>query len=782
MNKNFQLISALSLAAALTACGGGSSGGGSTLTSTAVSGTASKGIIIGGTVTAYPLVNGVIGTTALGSATTGADGKYTLELPADYDGSPVVITVEPATDGSTLMRCDIPSGCGTGVSYGDDYTLAAGTGFSMSAILPEATAGETVTVNPTPLTNVAASVALDALSGVTAPNDFAVEQAIADANSSTADRFGITGDLNEQPVIDITDPVAVAAATPAAIIYNSLPGAIVEATQDDDGALSVEEALDTFVTDYVDNGGISGNTATAGTTSLEEILDAAQEVLTETSTQEGGGDLDLTAVTTTLTTETTNAGAETPDTPDDGEASETASDGELAQVKAMVSNLRDVGASVSIDLTNSASAFATQIEIASIATEAGTTSAMDALTGAGVAVSEAINAYSSDVTLTTHTASNGLVVGLSNIVATETETTVAVSGELTVSGSLNGNTVAMTYTLGVSGSDVETGTWAPNWPAPGEDHSGSATTDFAASLSFEVVGTVTNSSVELEIVEGSIEISATIDETENWDQSNNDGLVSIDEEEQFDATLSISFDLEVSLAQQVSSILASATPTDPVTFVGTLGFSVQGIDMSESETYDSENSPAGGTESETWDSDTTFDTLNISFGGTFTTATQSFGATFALSAAGNGVVFSDSGSWEGSWSPTTPWQSTETEESSNTENTSNYADLSVSLSFEATLTGITDPVSVTFGASRTGLEEGEVSLDLAWEGNHLDFDITGGETGGSITLLNQDGVSATFAENAAGEVSGAISNGGSQYATIDELGVIRYVDGNFESL
>jgi hypothetical protein len=652
----------------------------------------------------------------------------------------------------------------------------------MSAILPEAIAGQTVTVNPTPLTDVAANVALDALSGVSAPNDFTVEQAIADANSATADRFGITGDLNEQPVIDITDPVAVAAASTDAIIYNSLPGAIVEATQDDDSALSIEEALETFVTDYVDNGGISGNTATAGTTSLEEILDAAQDVLTETSTQQGGGDLDLTAVTTTLTTETTNAGAETPDTPDGGDASDTAADGELAQVKAMVSDLRDIGASASIDLTNSASAFATQIEVASIATEAGTTSAMDALTGTGVAVSEAMNAYSLGSTVTTYTASNGLVASLSNIVATETETTLALSGDIAVSGSLNGNTVAMTYTLAAGGTFVETGMWAPDWPEPGEDHSGSATVDADATLNFDVAGTITNADVELAITEGSIDISATLDETENWDQSNIDGVTSIDEDEQLDATLSVSFDLEVSLTQQVPSIQSSLTPADPVSFAGTLGFSVQGIDISESETFNADHDSTGGTDAETWESDTTFDTLNISFSGTFTQASQSFGAAFALSAAGNGVVFSDSGTWGGSWSTTTPWQSSETESSSDAETTTNYADLSVSLSFEATLTGIADPVSVTFGASRTGLEEGTASLDLAWEGNHLDFDITGGETGGSATLSNQDGVSATFVENTAGDLSGAISNGGSEYATIDDMGVIHYVDGNFESL
>ena len=140
------------------------------------------------------------------------------------------------------------------------------------------------------------------------------------------------------------------------------------------------------------------------------------------------------------------------------------------------------------------------------------------------------------------------------------------------------------------------------------------------------------------------------------------------------------------------------------------------------------------------------------------------------------------GSWTGSWSTTSAWQTSETESSSNTESTNNFVDLGISLSFEATLTGIAVPVSVTFGISRTGLEEGAASLDLAWEGNHLDFDLTGAELGGSATISNQDGVAVTLTENDAGVLSGAITNGGTQYATIDDNGVIHYVDGNFESL
>ncbi|MBL4584086.1 MAG: hypothetical protein JKX83_05665 [Pseudomonadales bacterium] len=783
MNKNLQWAAVLSLSIALTACGGGSSSG--TSTSTSVSGTASKGIIIGGTVNAYPLVNGVTGAEVLGTAVTDEEGKYSLDLPSDYDGSPIVVIVTPAADGTTLMRCDIPSGCGTGTAFGSDYTLVAG-GFSMSAILPEATAGQTVTVNPTPLTDIAAHVALDALAGVIEPTEFMIEQAISDANTATADRFGITGDLNGQPVIDVTDPVAVAAASTDAIIYNSLAAAIVEATQDDDAALNIEEALEKFVEDYVENGGISGNTSTPGTTSLSEILVAAQEVLVKVSELEGGDELDLTAVTTELTTSTSMVDTEEADVVDSGTPSDTAADAEIAQVKAMVANLRDIGASVSIDLTNSINAFSVEVALSSFVLEQSSTDAMNALSEAGAAVVEAMYVYSTDPTLTTHTAKNGLEVSLSNITGTETETGLSLSGTIAVAGVVNDNTVDMTFTLGVSGSVAETGTWAPDYPSPalGETDSGSASSDISAEFSFSISGMVTNQSVELNIVEGAVVINATIDETETWTHSNTDGVVNVDEDELFHATLDFSFDLEVSLVGQTSGFVLSVLPTEPFSFVGKLALSVEGVEVSEEETFDvvQNSSTDEYSEVETWDSTTTFDTLNVSFSGTFAQGSQSFAAAFALSAAGNGVSFQEMGSWAGGWSSTEGWQQSETGLSSDTETTTKYADIGISLSFEAVLTGFEDSVAVTFGASRSGIAEGNVSLDLAWDGNRLNFDATGGEAGGNATVSNQDGVSMVITVNAEDVLSGTLSKGDTEYASINEQGVIRYVDGVIESL
>lgn len=790
LRQNAKLVSVLTLAAALTACSSDSddnSGGGTTVTTTAVSGTATKGIIIGGVATAYPLVNGVPDTSnPLGSATTDANGQYSIELPSDYDGGPIVVTVKPATDGSTTMRCDIPSGCGGSVAFGSDYTLTSSSGFSMSAIVATATSGETITVNPTPLTEVATQLALQAMASASELNEFTIQDAISDANSSTADRFGITGTLNEQPVIDVTDPDAVAAALSDPEIgadgvrYNALAGAIIEATLDDNTSLSVEQALDQFADNYVNNGGIAGNTTIEGTTSLEEILTAAGEVLSETTEQEGGSELNLTEVTTELATDTAAAGEETPDQANAGNPSETAADGELSQVKSMISDLRDIGGSVSVELENSAQAFADEIELAAVATEDATAAAMEALGEAAEALAEAIDAYSDDDGLTTFTAENGIVVTFSTpeVSATAAETlTVTASVDQSVTTSGVAHDVDLAASVDVSIDESETGTETPDWPAPGTNDSGTWAFSLDGDIDFSLSGTVTNSAVELAITEGSVNVAVALDESEDWSQvADTNGTVDVDESSEVDASVSFSFDLNVTLTQVGSE--------QPVSFEGDLGFSIQGVDLSESETWARDETQGESTfawsETETWSSTTTFDSIAVTLSGTFAKASQSFQASFALNASGNGVTFSDMGSWENGYSNDTGWTSSETNESSDDETADNYVDMSMSLSFIATLTGISDAVSVQFSATRTGLEAADASLDLAWDGHRLDIDVAGSDSGGSATVSNQDGVVMSLTES--GDVlAGTITNGGTQYATINDDGVIRYVDETFES-
>ena len=211
--KKLGLSLAIAAAAGLSACGGSSGGGSTAASGTTVSGTASKGIVISGLVSAYLFDDaGVPETDAITTATTDSNGDYTLSIPAEHTGKPVYIVVDD-NDGAASMKCDIASGCdndgdGTAdVAFGETLDLAAGD-LEMTAVLPEVAAE--VSVNVTPLTTVAAAVAVDAIStGVV--TDFNIQEAVNNANSQVADRFGLMGDVTQIPVVDLTDATDVAA-------------------------------------------------------------------------------------------------------------------------------------------------------------------------------------------------------------------------------------------------------------------------------------------------------------------------------------------------------------------------------------------------------------------------------------------------------------------------------------------------------------------------------------------------------------------------------------------
>ena len=94
-STTFAFVMAIGLA--LTACGGGGGGGGGSGSVTppppppvtgTVSGTAVKGPVNGGTMTAYALSNGAMGA-KIASATTNADGTFSLAM-GSYAG-PVML-------------------------------------------------------------------------------------------------------------------------------------------------------------------------------------------------------------------------------------------------------------------------------------------------------------------------------------------------------------------------------------------------------------------------------------------------------------------------------------------------------------------------------------------------------------------------------------------------------------------------------------------------------------------------------------------------------------------
>jgi hypothetical protein len=135
------IISVLTL---LVACGGG--GGGSSQ-STPVSGIASKGIIVGGTVKAYSIVGGAVTTTQIGNtATTLGDGSYSLDV-GGYSGP---------------LMVEVSGGVYTDEATNNPVTLAT----PLRAFIGSVVSGRSVTSAITPLTEIAARYADSVTPGV----------------------------------------------------------------------------------------------------------------------------------------------------------------------------------------------------------------------------------------------------------------------------------------------------------------------------------------------------------------------------------------------------------------------------------------------------------------------------------------------------------------------------------------------------------------------------------------------------------------------------------------
>ncbi len=151
-----KLALAIAISTALTACGGGdsssssSSSSSSTASTYTISGTAAKGIIQKGIVTAKEYVGGTW--TTVGSTLTDDNGDYTLSL-SGYAGG--VLKIEITAGANTTMKCDGSSGCGD-AAFGQSVALPQN--FTMAAVLPTVSTTTLANVPVTPYTNMAAAI------------------------------------------------------------------------------------------------------------------------------------------------------------------------------------------------------------------------------------------------------------------------------------------------------------------------------------------------------------------------------------------------------------------------------------------------------------------------------------------------------------------------------------------------------------------------------------------------------------------------------------------------
>ena len=159
----------------------------------AVTGAIVNGPVAGATISAYSVsAAGVVSTTPLATATTTATGSYSLTLPA-------------GTTGAVLLS----STGGTFIDGVSKKTLSAP---MLSALLPNVSGTAPVTAQLTPVTTIAAQVAL-ATSSASNP----VATAAAAINTAVGTALGGEADILATPLVDVGTAGCAAAATQASV-------------------------------------------------------------------------------------------------------------------------------------------------------------------------------------------------------------------------------------------------------------------------------------------------------------------------------------------------------------------------------------------------------------------------------------------------------------------------------------------------------------------------------------------------------------------------------------
>lgn len=388
---HFRLL-IFSISLLLVACGGGGSSNsqqdaGTTAT---LSGKAAKGIIINGHVIADELdATGAVKNSSVGSATTDANGSYSLLTNSSYSGGPIQLTV--SVGANTTMVCDAVSGCGTAsnatldtnnngsVDFGEQYKPGS---LSMTAMIPPAADGEAISVQITPFTHMAAQRARVLAA---APGGALDAGTVSEANSAVSNMLGGVNILRTEPV-DITDISSLSEASPVAIAYAAMSASIAELA--DKNATSGEPDLNGYLsslaTDFQD-GSFSAAT-------LSEMVGEAENSLAQTSSTDTSG------VLTTVQTTATNAGSGdvTP------VASSNAGDSNIEKAYAFVSDLRTWGTVIGNELDAPGQAFQTQMDQANFIYER-VSSVGDALTAVLEVVKNRVDGSQTSDNLSDHT-------------------------------------------------------------------------------------------------------------------------------------------------------------------------------------------------------------------------------------------------------------------------------------------------------------------------------------------------------------------------------------------
>lgn len=330
----------MACSAAVAACGGSSTGqpqGNVTVTAVQISGTGAKGIIKNAIVTAYELAASGATLRTVGTAVTDASGKYSMETNSSYGGGPLKLELTAKGDGSTKMVCDVAAGCGTGVAFGQDYTLSSS--FKLGAYQQGSSGGGAVTTQITPYSNMVVARVEAQVNAGSQLNNTLVAGAVSQVNQ-------IVGvDISTTEPVDITSALAVSAAGADALQYaafNAGIGGVAFASGNFE--TGVANAASSFSDGKFDN---------SDTVKITDITAAVASEVTAMAT------LDSTTLTAQLASIATNTtgGTFSP------VASQAATLTAIAQARALVTQTRTWGTQLAA-LQNPADAFGVDVNTA----------------------------------------------------------------------------------------------------------------------------------------------------------------------------------------------------------------------------------------------------------------------------------------------------------------------------------------------------------------------------------------------------------------------------------
>ena len=230
--RNLRIIFILLAIAALTGCGDSTSSGNS------ISGTASKGPIDGGSVEVYALLADGTKGDLLGTATTSADGSFTIGV-GNYSGAALVEV--------------------SGGTYIDEATGLLVDNILMRAAIPDVS--HTISVAVTPLTELAVAYA-EGSGGLTAEN-------IAVSNTYVSELFGGVDIIGTEPVDVLSAPKN--NATQDQIDYGLMLATISQMVSNDAVITDVTQLMTMMATDLLADGTLD-ETAGGLITALTDFL------------------------------------------------------------------------------------------------------------------------------------------------------------------------------------------------------------------------------------------------------------------------------------------------------------------------------------------------------------------------------------------------------------------------------------------------------------------------------------------------------------------------------